>query len=290
MESDLTISYQICEQLVKSHTTSFYMASKTLPSHKRKAIYAVYAFCRFCDDIVDNNNRVVEKKIALDEIKSNLISHNKSRSIKPIMLALKDVIDEYQIPVEYFEDLIVGMESDIDFMRYNTFEQLKQYCYRVASTVGLMCLHIFGYEEEKCKNLAKDLGIAMQLTNIIRDIKEDFDLNRIYIPKEDFDNTGYTYDDLKNANTNSNFNNLMAIQISRAEKYFCKSRSLKQLVNKDSQLCLELIAEVYIRLLKQMNKNPNLILFQRTKLTLIDKISLVIKCHLPIIRKNGFIN
>ena len=287
MESDLTISYQICEKLVKSQTTSFYMASKTLPYHKRKAIYAVYAFCRFCDNIVDNTNKPVEKKTALNEIKANLISDNKSGSINPIMLALKDVIYEYEITIEYFKDLIIGMESDIDFIQYKTFEQLKQYCYRVASTVGLMCLNIFGYEEEKCKTLAKDLGIAMQLTNIIRDIKEDFDLNRIYIPKEDFDNTGYTYDDLKNANTNSNFNNLIKIQISRAEKYFSTSKSLKQLVNKDSQMCLELIAEVYIRLLKQMNKSTDLILIQRTKLTFIDKISLVIKCHLPIIQKKG---
>ena len=195
MESDLTNSYQKCEQLVKSQTTSFYMASKTLPSHKRKAIYAVYAFCRFCDDIVDNNNNPVEKKIAVNEIKANLKSNNTSKPLNPIILALKDVISKYEIPIEYFEDLILGMESDINFIRFNTFSQLKQYCYRVASTVGLVCLNIFGYDDEKCKDLAKDLGIAMQLTNIIRDIKEDFDLNRIYIPIEDFDSTGYTYDD-----------------------------------------------------------------------------------------------
>ena len=290
MESDLTNSYQKCEQLVKSQTTSFYMASKTLPSHKRKAIYAVYAFCRFCDDIVDNNNNPVEKKIAVNEIKANLKSDNTSKPLNPIILALKDVISKYEIPIEYFEDLILGMESDINFIRFNTFSQLKQYCYRVASTVGLVCLNIFGYDDEKCKDLAKDLGIAMQLTNIIRDIKEDFDLNRIYIPIEDFDSTGYTYDDLKNGKTNSNFKNLINIQISRAEKYFYTSKSLNKLVNKDSQLCLELIAEVYIKLLNQMNKNPNLILIERTKLTFIDKILLVIKCHLPIIKKGLFIN
>ena len=285
MKLDLATSYKECEKLVKSQSTSFYLASKTLPSHKRKAIYAIYAFCRLCDDIVDNDNKPSKKKLALDEMRSSLQSVNKSSYQNPIIFAVNDVINTYEIPIAYFKDLILGMESDIDFVKFNNFEELKVYCYRVASTVGLMCLNIFGYEDGKCKELAKDLGIAMQLTNIVRDIKEDFELGRVYLPKADLDNSGFKYDDLKNGNMNANFDKLIKIQISRAEKYFSNSKPLINLVSKDSQICLELIDEVYIKLLKQMNKKPNLILRQRTKLTFMNKIHLIIKCYVPIIKK-----
>ncbi len=283
MKPDLATSYKECEKLVKSQSTSFYLASKTLPPNKRKAIYAIYAFCRLCDDIVDNDNKPSDKRLALNEFRSSLEQITKFAYTNPITLAVKDVINTYKIPAGYFEDLILGMESDIDYVRFNSFAELKLYCYRVASTVGLMCLNIFGYKDDICKELAKDLGIAMQLTNIIRDIKEDFELNRVYLPKEDLDNSGYTYDDLKNGNINENFDKLIKTQIARAEKYFSKSKPLKHLVDKDSQRCLELIAEVYIRLLKQMDKKPSLLLKQRTKLAFMNKIYLLIKCHLPII-------
>jgi len=289
MELDLSDAYHKCEQLVKSQTTSFFLASKTLPYHKRRAVYAVYAFCRVCDDVVDNDNDIREKTIALNKIKSSIRSVHKIDSRNPIIFALKDVIGQYNIPVEYFEELIIGMESDLNLVRFNNFDELKLYCYRVASTVGLICLNIFGYQDEKCKDLATDLGIAMQLTNIIRDIKEDFELNRIYIPKEDFENTGYTYNELLNSQTNDNFHKLIYLQIFRAEKYFNRSKSLQELVSKDSKTCVGLIADVYIKLLNHMNKTPNLILKKRTSLTFTDKISLIIKCYISIIKKQLFI-
>ena len=288
MKPDLATSYKECEKLVKSQSTSFYLASKTLPSNKRNAVYAIYAFCRLCDDIVDNDNKPSEKRLALDEIRFSLKQITKCVYPNPITLAVKDVINTYKIPVKYLEDLILGMESDIDFVRFNNFEELNLYCYRVASTVGLMCLNIFGYKDDRCKELAKDLGIAMQLTNIIRDIKEDFELNRIYLPKDDLHNSEYSYDDLKNGKINANFNRLIKTQISRAEKYFSQSKPLKNLVNKDSRKCIELIAEVYIRLLRQMNKKPHLILKQRTNLTFMNKIHLLTKCYVPVIKKELF--
>jgi len=285
MKLDLSHAYYKCEEIVRSETTSFFLASKTLPYQKRRAIYAIYAFCRICDDIVDNDSEILEKTIALNKIKSSIKSIHEINPSDPIIFALKDVIDQYNIPLEYFDEFIIGMESDLNLVRLNDFTELKLYCYRVASTVGLICLNIFGFQDEKCKDLATDLGIAMQLTNIVRDVKEDFGLNRIYIPKEDFENTGYTYNELSNSEMNQNFHNLINIQIRRASKYFNRSKPLQKLVNKDSKTCLGLIAEVYIKLLNQMSKAPNLILQKRTSLTFIDKISLAIKCYVSIIKK-----
>ena len=290
MKPGLADSYKQCEKLVKAQSTSFFLASRTLPPNKRKAIYAIYAFCRLCDDIVDNDNKKSEKKLRIDKIRSSLQIGSISADLDPIILAINDVINVYKIPVAYFEDLLLGMESDIDFVKFNNFRELKLYCHRVASVVGLMCLNIFGYEDDICKELAIDLGIAMQLTNIIRDVKEDFELNRVYLPKDDFKNAGYTYDDLENSTINANFNKLIQTQISRAEEYFTKSKPLKYLVHKDSQQCLGLIAEVYIRLLKQMNKNPDLIMRKRTKLTFMNKVTLLIRCYSPAITNRLFIS
>ena len=290
MKPALADSYNQCEKLVKLQSTSFYLASRTLPTHKRKAIYVIYAFCRLCDDIVDNTDKPIEKKRGVDEVRFSLQPENKSTNQNSIMLAVHDVINTYEIPLLYFEDLLLGMETDIDFVKFETFEELKLYCYRVASTVGLMCLNIFGYDNERCKELAIDLGVAMQLTNIIRDVKEDFGMNRIYLPKEDFEYSGYTYNELGNGIINANFNNLIKIQISRAEKYFAKSKPLKSLLHKDSQQCLELIAEVYMKLLNQMNKNPNLILKQRTELKFINKVHLLMKCYLTNLKKRLYVS
>ncbi|MCX7833887.1 MAG: phytoene/squalene synthase family protein, partial [Ignavibacteria bacterium] len=236
MENDvLTKAYEYCKNISKKYAKTFYFASFFLPKEKRYACYAIYAFCRYADELVDRkvalDTNIKEKETnirtdriisLLNDLKNQLQDayNNKINIENNIMIALSNVFKKYNIPIEQAFELISGVEMDTFKSRYENFEELKIYCKKVASSVGLMVLNIFGYSNEKAIEYAIDMGIALQLTNILRDIKEDALRNRIYLPLEDLERFNYSEKDLLENIYNENFINLMKYQIDRANEYY----------------------------------------------------------------------
>ena len=174
MTSELEQAYEHCRRVAKDRAKNFYYAFRTLPSAKRRAIYATYAFCRYCDDLADDTLPVEEKHRLLAETRGRL--HDSSHGLEdPVFMALRGASETFGIPLRYLEEVIDGVETDLTVSRFQDFDHLRDYCYKVASTVGLICIEVFGYVDPAAKEYAVDLGIAMQLTNVMRDLKEDAD-------------------------------------------------------------------------------------------------------------------
>ncbi len=207
--------------ITKNSKSSFYYTFFFLGKEKRKAMYTVYAFCRITDDIIDAVDESDEIKLIKlneweDEFKKALTGSSKFE----LLNSLADTIHKLNLSEKSFFDLIEGVRTDIFKRRYQTFEELKDYCYHVASTVGIMSIELFGYKNQLSRDYAYNLGIAMQLTNILRDIKDDAKRNYIYIPQEDLIRFSYSEDDLFNARYNSNFIELMKFEVERTEHYY----------------------------------------------------------------------
>ncbi|MER3330280.1 MAG: phytoene/squalene synthase family protein, partial [Candidatus Kapaibacterium sp.] len=218
------------EQPIAEVKSNFLYSFSLLPTAEKAAINSLYAFCSYIDDIVDNTpsttleakNRKLKR---LDWWEKEIEKiYNKER--KNILIApLNDLFDKFNIPKQYFVTLIDGCRRDLFQNRYSTFNELKDYCYSVAGVVGLMSIEIFGYKYDETQQYAVNLGYALQLTNILRDVKHDKDNGYIYIPKEDMDRFGYSEEDLINEVYNDNFINLMEFQVSRARKYYYEARA-----------------------------------------------------------------
>ena len=214
--------------LTKQSNTNFYYSFLLLPREKREAIHSVYAFCRYTDDIVDEESDDRRKVVLLRKWRMELGLALRGTSAYPILNQLNSTARRFNIPVDHFYDLIRGMEMDLTKNRYETFEELKEYCSLVASSVGLMCRQIFGYKNESTRDYAIQLGIALQLTNILRDIKDDARRGRIYIPREDLRRFGCTEEDILNCRYTPEFVNLMRFEVKRASEYFDNARAVLQ--------------------------------------------------------------
>ncbi|MGB2957272.1 MAG: presqualene diphosphate synthase HpnD [Bacteroidota bacterium] len=210
--------------IIRNSNTSFYYSFSLLPKAKREAIHAVYAFCRYTDDIVDEGSDNRRKVILLRKWRMELGRAMRGASTYPLLNQLSTVAHRFNIPIHHFYELIHGMELDLAKSRYHTFEDLKEYCYLVASTVGLMCRSIFGFKNESTREYAINLGIALQLTNILRDLKDDAERGRIYLPLEDLERFGYTEEDLFDCRYTPEFVDLMRFECDRARHYFDAAR------------------------------------------------------------------
>jgi phytoene synthase len=202
--------------ITQQSKSNFLYSFSLLPKEKNDAINTVYAFCRCTDDIVDNENETVELRFKkIREWKNEFEKALNGNSGYPLLNQVNKIIKKFNIPVEPFFELIKGMESDLQTSRYKDFASLYQYCYRAAVTVGLMSIEIFGYKTKDAKEYAVNLGIALQLTNIIRDVKYDALNGRIYIPEEDLKRFGYSEQDLLDFKYNDSFIELMIVSIPR---------------------------------------------------------------------------
>ena len=210
--------------VTKQSKTSFYYSFSLLPKQKREAIHAVYAFCRYTDDIVDEGEDEGLKIVLLRKWRTELGHALRGESSYAILNQLAATARRFNIPFNHFYDLIHGVELDLSKRRYATFDELREYCTLVASSVGLMCRQIFGYRNESTKDYAINLGIALQLTNIVRDLKDDAKRGRIYIPLEDLRRFGYTEMDLLHCRYTPEFINLMRFECNRAREYFDLAR------------------------------------------------------------------
>ncbi len=265
------------KQIAKTSKSSFYYAFNLLPVEKRDAMNTVYAFCRQTDDIIDEGNEPDELKYEkLRKWRVQLEKAFEGHSDYTLLNKLGKTIHNFNIPYEPFFELVKGMEMDLQNKRYLTFDDLRLYCYRVASTVGLMCIEIFGYKHKSAKEFAVDLGIALQLTNILRDIKKDSLKGRIYLPQEDLKKFSYGEHDIFNQNYDQRFINMMKYEVDRAEKFFENATENLNLDDKKAMFAARAMQHIYKRLLEKIveaeynvyNKNIRVNSFEKVGISL----------------------
>lgn len=274
----LKASYQACESIARERAGNFYYAFTVLPKPKRQAICAMYAFMRYCDDISDSDNPPASKLDALQEWRSalgNAMSGDYEQN--RILAAFHDAVRVFNIPEEYFHELIDGATMDLSINRYRTFDDLYQYCYKVASVVGLVCIHIFGFREDAAKMYAEHNGIAFQLTNILRDVREDAERGRIYIPQEDLENFCYSEDDLLRGVSDDRFRELMRFQVARAKSYYAMATPLVDYVDLASRAGLMAMIGIYSSLLNRIEEKNYDVLSGRIALSTREKLSIAAK-------------
>ncbi len=238
---------------MKNSKTNFFYSSVFLSKPKREGLRVVYAFCRMTDDIVDNEELTInEKSEEIKKWKDRLYNSLYNNSDDSFFNVLKKQIEYFNIPHKPFFDLIEGMEMDVVKNRYNNFEELYKYCYCVASSVGLMSIEIFGYKNQEIKKFAEYLGIALQLTNIIRDIKKDALNGRIYLPNDDLEMFKYKEEDLFSSKYNSSYISLMDFEYKRAVEYYKKADSFLVREDKGHMIAARIMEHIYYDLLKKI--------------------------------------
>ena len=305
-------SYEFCEELTSREAGNFYHSFKYLPEEKRQSIMAYYAFCRRADDIADGDfvdifpggssddpesvdyrssierlspgDPVLDRSTYNDKM-SQLFYYRKKlstaygnvTSTDPIFIALKDTVRKYGIQRQLLDDMISGMENDFHKNRYQTFEELYSYCYRVASTVGLVCIEIYGYDDPKAKEYAESWGVFMQLINIIRDVAEDAQRDRIYLPMEDLARWGISEEDVKSGKELLNHPGwapFVEEYLDRADGY--RQRAFKQLshLDKSARYSPAAMASFYQSIMAKITKKNGDVFTERIQLTKTEKILL----------------
>lgn len=243
-----------CRSLVKAANTNFYYAFLFLPRAKRNAIYSAYAFSRHTDDIVDNAADAGAASSELSAWRQELAACYSGRPAHPIARNLQETLQAFPIPQQHFADLIDGVEMDLHQTRYDTFEDLRTYCYRVASAIGLICIEIFGYSRPETRDYAVDLGIALQLTNILRDVGEDARRGRVYLPQEDVRRFGCPERDLLAGTCSDAFRDLMAFECARARGFYEAARQALPDEDRRSMFSAEIMGAIYGRLLDRIER------------------------------------
>lgn len=279
----LRAAYSVCRHIARSAAKNFYYGFLVLPSHKRNAICAVYAFMRRADDISDDPALPVEqRREKLDALLSALSHVIKGRKTDdPVLMAVADTEKRFRIPVEHLEQLVHGTLMDVAqnqcTLQYETFDQLYDYCYHVASVVGLVCIRIFGYRDSQAEKLAEETGVAFQLTNIIRDVKEDSQLGRVYLPREDLSRFGVDAHVLTNGSARTTLRPVLAFEADRARQYYRSAEELLPLIDDDSQPALWTLVEIYRRLLDRIAQRDYDVFSQRVSLSTAEKLSVLVK-------------
>jgi 15-cis-phytoene synthase len=267
----LVMAYSVCRGITRSAAKNFYYAFLVLPRRKREALCAVYAFMRHCDDITDDASlSLPERRQKLDAWLDALHRAQQGQPTDdPILLALTDAQRRFTIPAGLLDELALGTAMDVEELEsaaqtsttpgltveYKTFEDLRLYCYRVASVVGLVCIHVFGYRDPAAEPLAERCGLAFQLTNIIRDVKEDAAMGRIYLPEEDLMKFGLSASELLATPDPARFRPLLTLEADRAREFYAAGEELIPYVSEDSQPALWVLVTIYRRLLEKMAEN-----------------------------------
>ena len=274
----LARSRAYCRELTRAAAKNFYYGLKLLPEPKRSAMFALYAYMRLADDIADRHGRNIEQREHdLEQWRTRThaalaseVVHDADHDIWP---ALSDVVMRYRLSPSIFDEVICGQQQDLRPFQVETFQQLHEYCYRVAGVVGLASIQIWGYEGgAQTESLAVARGVAFQLTNILRDVREDAARGRIYLPREDLRAMNLTEAELLACRGGTAFKELMRFQIARAESFFESSRALEQCIAPDSQATLAAMTEIYRGLLRKIADDPERVLRQRVSLSLLAKL------------------
>jgi phytoene synthase len=263
---------QYCQEKAAASGSSFYYSFLFLPKEKRRAIIAMYAFCREVDDVVDECTDEQVARTTLNWWRGQVAEIYGGKPQHPVAIALIPVVVKFNMAQELLLEIIDGMEMDLDQPRYSDFKSLQLYCYRVASVVGLLSVEIFGYTDRQTLKYAHDLGIAFQLTNIIRDVGEDARRNRIYLPMDEMQQFGVTAADILNANETENFHKLMEFQIERAEGFYQQALAQLPAVDRKTQCTGLIMAAIYRATLDEVKASGCHVLRERISLTPLRKL------------------
>ena len=246
-------SYAYCRRVARTRARNFYYSFVLLSRLQRDAMCAVYAFMRYCDDLSDEPGA---NRASIDGWRGALEQALAGRTdAHPVLPAFHDTVTRYRIPARYFHEMIEGVASDLEPRRCETFDQLYRYCYQVASTAGLTTIHILGFQSPEALPLAEKCGIAFQLTNILRDLREDADRGRIYLPAEDLARFGVREEDIRTGTRTPEFIALMDFEAARARAYYQESRPLVGLVDRGSRASLTALITIYSRLLDRIERS-----------------------------------
>jgi len=299
--AQLTMAYSVCRGITRSNARNFYYAFLVLPKRKREALCAVYAFMRRCDDISDDANLTLDERRL--KLKSWLDGLHRAQQGEPtddpILMALTDAQNRYTIPAGLLDELAMGTAMDVAgaevqdreedeplfatpsipglAIRYQTFDDLKLYCYRVASVVGLVCIHIFGYRDPAAETLAEQCGLAFQLTNIIRDVKEDAALGRVYLPQEDLARFNLSAAELLAAPDPARFRPLLAFEADRAREFYHAGDQLSSYISEDSQPALWVLVNIYRSLLEKIATRDYNVFTVKISLSVTEKLRILAK-------------
>ena len=262
-------SYVWCEGVARSQAKNFYYSFLLLSKPQRRAMCAIYAFMRYCDDLSDVEG-IADRAAAIARWQSDLAAALAGRAgDHAVWPAFIDSVIQYKIPHQYFYDMIDGISSDLQPRRIQTFDELYDYCYHVASVVGLTVIHIFGFESQDALPLAEKCGIAFQLTNILRDVREDAEKDRVYLPAEDFARFGVSAENFKPPEA---FQQLMQFEAQRARDYYRESAPLITLIEPRSRASLRALIGIYSRLLDRIVASNYDVLARRVRVPTWEKL------------------
>jgi len=281
--SDLARSYAHCRRVARRQARNFYYGMRLTPEPKRSALYAVYAYMRACDDFADDLPPGADAHAARDRIEAfrarthAVLAGDEPPADDPMWPAFREVCQTYGIAPAHLDAMLDGQVADLTPTSCATFDDLYAYCYQVASTVGLVCLSVWGHDGAPgVAKLAEHRGVALQLTNILRDVAEDAGRGRVYLPREDLDRFGVTPKALAAGHADAGFDRLMQYQISRARSYYDTSAALEQHVSPDSRSSCWALMRVYRGLLDRIDRDPRRVLTQRVSLSPMSKLGVMV--------------
>ena len=275
MRSGVEAAYEHCRALTRREARNFYYGFMLLPAEQRRAIYAAYAFARECDDIVDSDRPTDEAERLLKAQRRRLDECLGGEPDGPVFEALGHTVGRYTIPHEYLYELIDGVRMDLSTRRYPDFDSLRAYCYGVASVVGLISVEVFGYGGgETARKHAADLGIALQLTNILRDVQEDGERGRVYLPQDEMEAFGYSERELLAGEVSPGFRRLTAFQAARAREYFDEGRRILPYLPRRARACVGVMAGIYQGILSGIERDPAVVFRRRMSLSTGRKLAL----------------
>jgi len=271
-------SYAFCERVARTQAKNFYYSFLLLSRPQRQAMCAIYAFMRYCDDLSDAEG-ISDRAGAIARWQADLdaaLAGNAPEN--PVWPAFADAVTRYRIPHEYFRAMIRGVSSDLEPRHVQTFQELYDYCYHVASVVGLTIIHIFGFNDPRALELAERCGVAFQLTNILRDVREDAEHGRVYLPAEDLEKFGVKATELSGAALSPALRKLLEFEAERARAYYRESEPLMDMVDSGSRPSLKALIGIYSRLLERISSSGYDVLRERVRVPAWEKLWILARC------------
>jgi phytoene synthase len=275
VDYDLRSSERYCHELARREAKNFYWGFISLPYEQRVAIYALYCFARQVDDEADGpNRRVFPERLEIHRERVRRCVRGEWND--PVMHVLAQAVERYRIPEQELLELVDGVELDFFRKRYRTWDELQGYCRLVASVVGRMCVRIFGFEDASALERADELGLALQLTNILRDVREDARMDRIYLPQEDLDRFRVTERQLFDGVADDDWRRLVAFEAARARDLFARGYGVLRLIPRRAAVCVHTMAGIYERILEKIERDPDFPLRGRTSLSPSEKLLVMV--------------
>lgn len=269
---------EICSALTRRSRSNFYYAFLFLPRPQREALYAVYAFCRIVDDLVDLGGDPRAQREGLRRWRRELARCFEGAPAEPVAQRLAEAVRAYPIPRAALEEIVNGVEMDLDRSAYETFEELYPYCYRVAGAVGLCCIEIFGYADPRARDYAVNLGVALQLTNILRDVQPDAARGRVYLPQEDLSRFGVSAEDLRLGRHTPRFVALMEFEARRARSYYRRAWELLPATDARRLFPAEIMGRIYYALLRTIEASRYRVFDRRVTVPIPTKVAIALRC------------